>query len=318
MLLEKIPKVSMNIINMNGMKYLNNCLSSVMNQTYPNYEVILVDNGSTDGSVEFVRTRFPCVKLIELDAHARVATARNIAMDRSNGKYILTLDNDAVMDPTCTEELVRVAESDENIGSCQAKILKFDNPSIIDHIGFFRSKKGRVTTHLMGYGERDNGQYDKSQEIVCTSSCAALYRQNAVVEVGKWDDDFFYMDEDADLGLRLESLDWRSVYVPNAKVYHVGSGTTGRRRNNLTYYLFIRNYWYLVVKNFGTFHLLIFFAETPWRFFRQILTHLVKREIEQLYACLKGNIDAWKSLTKLFKKRTQTKLLTMQKRSKRS
>ena len=312
-MLKKPPKVSIIVINMNGTKYLNDCLSSVMNQKRPNYEVILVDNGSTDGSVEFVRTNFPSVKLVELHKNLGVGKASNIGLDESIGEYIFMLGNDMTIDPACIEEEVKIAESDKNIGCCQAKILKLSDSSIIDMVGFSINKIGRV--HMIGHGERDLGQYDELKSIACAGSGAALYRRNALVEVGKWDDDFFYMHDDIDVGLRLRLLGWQCIYVPKAKAYHVGSATTSRLKT-LSHYLFIRNYWYFMVKCAEPFALLIFFLEAPWKLFRQILAHLAKHDSKRLLLSLRANIDALKSLPELFAKRAQINFLAARKRSK--
>lgn len=303
--MKKAPKVSICILNMNGVRCLEDCLSSAMNQEYADYEILLVDNGSSDGSVEFVRMRFPDVRVVELGPeNVGVSVSRNVAVDNSVGEYIMTLDNDAVMDSRCLGELVGAIESNVNIGSCQAKIMRMDNQTTIEYIGFLRFRRGHV--HLAGRGEKDEGQYDEPRQIVLASTCAALYRRIALEEAGKWDEDFFYMHEDVDLGLRLESLGWRCMYVPTATVFHYGSGTTGRKSNR-TYYLFIRNRWYFVIKNFRILDIMFFLVETPWRVIWEIMPHLIKRRFDRFYMCLKGNIDGLRVLPELFAKRAQVR-----------
>lgn len=137
------PKVTIVILNWNSKKYLSECLPSVFNQSYPNYEVILVDNGSTDGSVEFVRENYPQVKIIKLDKNYGTAKGNNIGIEEAlkdeNVRYIAVLDNDAKVDRNWLSELVKAAENDEEmrrkVGMWASKILRMNNPKVIDTTG---------------------------------------------------------------------------------------------------------------------------------------------------------------------------------------
>ena len=129
------PLVSVVVLNYNGKIYLERCLSSLLNQTYPYVEIILVDNASSDDSVNFVRTRFPAVKIIENEENLGFAAGNNVGIRIAQGKYIVTLNNDTEAHPEWLEHLVRVAESNETIGMCASKVLSFDDPRIIDSVG---------------------------------------------------------------------------------------------------------------------------------------------------------------------------------------
>ena len=219
------PLVSVIILNWNGKRYLKECLLSLKKQTYKNFEVILVDNGSTDGSVDYIKDNFgDFVKLIENKANLGFAEGNNIGIKNSSGKYILLLNNDTKADPLWVEELVKVAESDDKIGMCASKVLSFDNPKTIDNVGHLIYKDG--LNRGRGRLEYDQGQYDNIEEVFLPSGCAALYRKKMLDEVGEFDKDFFAYSDDTDIGIRGRLAGWKCIYVPGAVIYHKYSGST--------------------------------------------------------------------------------------------
>jgi len=240
------PKVSIVILNWNGRLYLKDCLSSVFSQSYPNYEVILVDNGSEDGSVDYVRDNFPNTKLIVNAANLGFSRGNNIGIRAAKGKYIATLNNDTRVDRNWVQELVKVAEADEKVGSCQAKIVSFRDRRIIDAVGIRINKCG--TPYQIGYGEKDEGQYENVSEVFGACACAALYRKEMLDHVGLFDEDFFTYYEDVDLAWRARLLGWRCVFVPTSLVYHIHSAT-GRRVSGFTQYYLARNRFWLLKKH---------------------------------------------------------------------
>jgi len=219
------PLVSVIILNWNGKQYLKECLLSLKKQTYKNFEVILVDNGSTDGSVDYIRDNFgDFIKLIENKANLGFAEGNNIGIKNSSGKYILLLNNDTKADPLWVEELVKVAESDDKIGMCASKILSLDDPKIIDNVGHLIYKDG--LNRGRGRFEYDQGQYDNIEEVFLPSGCAALYRKKMLDEIGEFDKDFFAYSDDTDIGIRGRLAGWKCMYVPGAVIYHKYSGST--------------------------------------------------------------------------------------------
>jgi len=219
------PLVSVIILNWNGKRYLKECLLSLKKQTYKNFEVILVDNGSADGSVDYIKDNFgDFVKLIENKANLGFAEGNNIGIRNSSGKYILLLNNDTKADPLWVEELVKVAESDDKIGMCASKILSLDDPKIIDNVGHLIYKDG--LSRGRGRLEYDQGQYDNIEEVFLPSGCAALYRKKMLNEIGEFDKDFFAYSDDTDIGIRGRLAGWKCMYVPGAVIYHKYSGST--------------------------------------------------------------------------------------------
>jgi len=244
------PKASVIIVNWNGKIYLKDCLLSVLDQTYPDYEVILVDNGSTDGSVAFIEKDFPEIHLIRLDRNYGFAKANNIGIEKAlkdkRTEYVALLNNDAYVDRRWLEELVACAEKSENAGMVASKIL-FAGLNTINSIGTIILKDGSPA-HLGGK-ETDRGQYDLTEETFAPCAAAALYTRRMLEDVGFFDEDFFAYMEDVDLGWRARLAGWRCTPAPNAYAYHKHSATS-KRYSEFKIYQIERNRVYLLVKNF--------------------------------------------------------------------
>lgn len=215
------------IVNWNGQEYLETCLSSLEKQVFREFEVLLVDNGSEDGSVDLVRSRFPWVaEIIENRENLGFGVANNQAIVRARGRYVVLLNNDTEVEPGWLGSLVAAAEADPQVGMCASKILNFDSRDVIDNTGhlIFRDGLNRGRGRL----EVDRGQYDGFREALFPSGCAALYRKAMFDAVGLFDDTFFAYGDDTDIGLRGRLDGWKCVFVPGARVYHRYSATTGQ------------------------------------------------------------------------------------------
>lgn len=241
--------VSIIIVNWNGARFLEGCLSSVQRQTERSFEVIFVDNGSTDASVDFVSKRFPGVVIIRNAVNLGFAAANNQGIRMAAGKYILTLNNDTEMDASFLGEITGLAEAatDDKVGMWAPKILSMSDRTVIDSVGgllIYPDALARGRGRL----ERDTGQYDGSVEVFIPSACAALYRKSMLDEVGLFDEDFFAYCEDTDLGLRARLAGYRAESAPGAVVYHFYSGTSGGY-SPLKAYLVERNHLWAAIKN---------------------------------------------------------------------
>lgn len=256
-LIVEYPKVAIIILNWNNKDDTINCLQSLEKLDYPNYNVIVVDNGSTDGSQDAVKKQFPEVKLIELDKNYGFAKGNNIgireAFKDKEVKYIFALNNDTVVHPDCLREMVRVAESDERIGMVQPKVMRFDKKTIdtTGHIIRF----GMVVDR--GQGEPDIGQYDdKTDDIIGTCACACLYKREMLENIGLFDESFITYYEDAELSWRAYKKVWKAKFVPNAIVWHKRKGTMKKldiETRRKIYELSLRN-MVTVVKRHGSFY----------------------------------------------------------------
>jgi hypothetical protein len=295
----RFPKVCVIIPNWNGEKYLRNCLSSLQDQTYPNYEVILVDNGSTDNSVKYLREKFPNVKIIKLNKNMGYSVAINSGLEQSNSKYAVVLNNDTTVEPNWLLELVTVAESDERIGSCQPKILSQSDPTVIDAVGLLINKDGVAWQE--GCQTKDTGQFDEIKEVIGACSASVLYLRRALSQIGMFDSDFFVLYDDVDVALRLKIAGWKCMYVPSAIVYHIGSASVKVNSPFRTYLLQRNNYFYRI-KNFPKINLVEF-----------LIQRLMSVPLDSFMFCintrallvpyLKGNLDGIKGFAKMYKKR---------------
>ncbi|MFH1457036.1 MAG: glycosyltransferase family 2 protein [Patescibacteria group bacterium] len=266
--------VSIIIPNYNGKHFLEKCLKSLREQTFSDFEIILIDNGSSDGSIGFIKNHFSEVKIIANKKNTGFAKACNQGIKLAVGKYIILLNNDTMVDKKWIKSLVLTAEHDSSIGMCASKILSEKNVLLVDSVGvnicFNGMSRGR------GRLEQDRWQHNKTEEILLPSGCAALYRKEMLDEIGFFDESFFAYCEDTDLGLRGQLAGWKAVLVSDAIVYHYYSGTAGSY-SPLKAFLVERNHVLVVLKNFPIWLILLFPFFTFWRYLLQFYGILVRR-----------------------------------------
>ncbi|GFE60329.1 glycosyltransferase family 2 protein [Geobacter sp. AOG2] len=238
-------KVSVIILTWNGRAYLKECLDSLEAQSFRDFETILVDNGSTDGSADHVRSEYPWVRLLELPENAGFAEGNNRGLALARGDYIVTLNNDTKVDPGFLAELVRAVEGDGRVGMVAARMRNFYRPERIDAAGLKIGTNG--LGYNIGYGEIDDGRYD-GVPLFGPCGGAALYRRELLDEVGFFDADFFAYYEDFDLAWRARLAGWKALAAPRALVYHVHSATGGEMSRFKVYHTH-RNKWFVIVKN---------------------------------------------------------------------
>lgn len=241
------PVVSVVVVNWNGASYVSRCLNSVLDQTYPALEVIVVDNASTDSSRYLLRSYLPRIRLIELHRNLGFAGGANAGIRASSGKYVALLNPDAVAEPDWLAHLVRVAESDPEIGMCASKVYLSRFPGLLDSAGMLISLDGLARGR--GHFEADDPRFDREDEVLAPSACAALYRVSMLHKVGLFDEDFFLYCEDIDLALRAQAAGWRCRYVPQAIVVHDYSRSVGSY-SPLKVFQVERNRIWLVAKCF--------------------------------------------------------------------
>jgi len=240
------PAVSIVVVNFNRCDLLQACLRSVAAQTFTDFEVIVVDNGSTDSSMEFLRGREgPRFAVVGLPENRGFAGGCNAGIRVAKGRYIATLNNDAEADLRWLEELVPVMESNPEVGMCATKILLSGDRTRIDKVGHLMYFDG--LNHGRGSGEQDCGQYDTPCDVLFPDGAAALYRRSMLDEIGLFDELFFAYGDDADLGLRGRLAGWTCLYVPTAVVFHIHSATAGEF-SALKAFLIERNRLFVAVK----------------------------------------------------------------------
>jgi len=313
------PLVSIIVVNWNGKEYLRDCLPSLHAQTFYNFEVILVDNGSTDGSVEYVQRNFPgWVRILTNTQNEGFSGGNNRGIRAASGKYIVLLNNDAQADTCWLEELVKVAEENPRAGMLACKIYLQGGSKIIDNVGHLIYRDG--LNRGRGRLEADHGQYENLEEVLFPSGCAALYRRQMLEEVGLFDEDFFAYGDDTDLGLKGRLAGWKCLYVPRAIVHHRYSQTSGPYSPLKAFYV-ERNRVWIAVKYFPLSVLLESPFYTLLRFLLQGYGALIGRgaagrfsedysPLELLQVLLKAYLSAFKGLPKMWKKRKAIKRWT--------
>lgn len=310
----QLPRVSIIIVNWNGREHLEDCIDSLMAQTFRDFEAILVDNGSTDGSVTFVRERFPWVKLVELPENTGFATGNNRGLSHATGEYIVTLNNDTKADENWLATIVGVADANPRAGMVGSRICSFADSDIIDSLGHGVCGDGmsRGRFRLRRYSTI---KINEVEEILFPSACVALYRRAMLNDIGFFDDDFFAYAEDTDLGLRGRLAGWEAVLASNAVVYHKYS-RTGGVFSPFKLYLVERNHYWAALKNFPLGMLLLVPFFTLVRYWAQARAVCSGRGSGQeflvsgsrgelLKAILLGTWDALLGIPAVLKKRAQ-------------
>lgn len=275
-------KIAIIIVNWNGIRFLKDCLDTVYSQTYQNFDVYFVDNGSTDDSVSFVQQYFSRTKIIQLKKNTGFSYANNIGIHTAfldkNVKFILTLNNDTKMEASCLSHLVETIEQDAQIASVTPKIKYLNDENLIDSVGMMIGRDGGGISR--GYREIDNGQYCISSEIFGASACAALFRRESLEDIvlGKefFDNSFFAYYEDLDLAWRLRLRGWKSWYSSEALVLHVHSGTSISYSPFKAYHV-NRNRFFLIIKDFPMRYMIYALVSTPYRYIKLINSMLFKK-----------------------------------------
>lgn len=233
------------IPNWNGAKFLPTCLEALQKQTYPNIEVIVVDNDSNDESRGMLKRDYAWVKLIELPENRGFTGACNAGMQAATGEYVALLNNDTEVDAGWAAAVVDAFERHPEIGSVASKMLLFDQRDHIHTAGDYFTRDGRAGNR--GVWQKDDGQFDHEEYVFSACGGSSAYRKTLLDQIGLLDDDFFFSLEDVDLGWRAQLAGWRCLYTPDAIVYHHLSATGGGVTAS---YYDGRNLIYVLVKDF--------------------------------------------------------------------
>lgn len=241
-----MTRVAVVILNYNGRALLETVLASVHAQTFRDFEAVLVDDASSDGSVEWVRERFPDVTVRALDANVGVTAAMNRGVDATDHELVALLNNDLELAPEFLERAVAALDADRGLGSVTGKMLRFDDRTTIDAAGDLLLPSGVALNR--GAGETDTGQYDEPAEVFSACGGAVLYRRAALEQVGPFDETLVAYLEDVDWGFRARLHGWGARYVPGAVCFHMGGATTSQRRGYFAQ-LQRRNHLVVMTKN---------------------------------------------------------------------
>ena len=234
------------IVNWNGRRLLEDCLNSIRRQTFREFETIVVDNGSTDGSRELLREKFGDVRVLELESNHGFAEPNNLAFREAGGDFVATVNNDLTLEPGWLTPLIGALQSDESCFAAQGKILRADQPGVVDTCGLGMRPCGaaRNLAH-----NRLGDTIRARREIFTVSAGAAVYRKSMLRQLGLFDGRYFAYYEDLDLGWRARQQGWRTMLIPEAIAYHKVHGTSGNVPGDFLWFLSERNRLRTMVKN---------------------------------------------------------------------
>ena len=247
-----MKKVTVIIPNYNGLRFLPDCLDGLKAQTVKDFEILVVDNGSEDGSGEWLKeSQVPAILLPE---NTGFSGAVNVGIRAARTPYVILLNNDTKADPAYVENLLKAIEASPKIFSVSPKMIQMYHPGLMDDAGDMYSIIGWA--YQRGVGQ-ETGRYNRPCHVFSACAGAAIYRREVFEEIGYFDEMHFAYLEDIDVGYRAKIAGYYNRYCPKAVVYHVGSGTSGSKYNSFKVRLAARNNVYLNYKNMPPLQLLV-------------------------------------------------------------
>jgi GT2 family glycosyltransferase len=293
------PLVSVIVPNWNGMRFVGMCLDSLAQLHFENFEVIVVDNGSMDGSREMIEEKYPWVRLLKLPYNMGFAIACNEGIKAAKAEYVVLLNNDIEVVPDWLSELYEGMERHPECGMGTTKMMFLDNRDVFYNTGdLFHSWSaggGR------GQGEKDHGQYDQEDYVFGACAGAGIYRKKLFKQIGLFDEDFFIFAEDVDLNMRSQLQGFQAVYLPKSKVYHIGTATVGLYSDRYVY-LCKRNDILVFIKNYSL-KMYFKYLYSIWKHQFNDIKYFTYRGQGQVL--LKSKWDALKLLPKMLFRRFQ-------------
>lgn len=271
------PLVSVVIVNYNGLKFLQGCLASLLNTRYENFEIVFVDNGSSDGSVrvakEMLRNHSGHA-IIENKANLSFAVGSNIGAKHSHGDYIVFLNNDTEVEPKWLDALIDTMEKDSTVGICQSKLLLLTSRKNFDSAGDVIDRYGVTLRRGGDLREPDVGQYEKVEQVFSARGAAMIIRREVAHRVGMFDPLFSLAYTDLDLCWRARLNGYKVLYVPKSVVYHFGEASTPTATS---VFYSTRNRIGLLIKNYNLSNLILNSPGALFIVFGTILIELLKR-----------------------------------------
>ncbi len=251
---QSFPLVAIVILNWNGKNFLQQFLPALLASTYPNKKIIIADNASTDGSVDFLRQAYPTIEIILNASNGGFAKGYNTALKKVDSDYYVLLNSDVAVTPGWIEPVIELMEADASIAACQPKIRAYNDQLRFEYAGAsggwldglgYPFSRGRIFDYL----EKDHGQYDDAAACFWATGAALFIRAAVYHEAGGLDEYFFAHQEEIDLCWRLQLAGYKIYVQPKSIVYHIGGGTLPKE-NNLKVFLNFRNNLIMLAKNF--------------------------------------------------------------------
>jgi GT2 family glycosyltransferase len=256
------PKVFVLILSYNGKKWLEDCVPSVMAMDYPNYEVVVIDNGSTDGTSEYLQIKFPQVHTVAINPNVGYARGFDAGLEYAasrGAEYFLVMNNDTIIDRGALMALVETAIAKDHAGFVTGKVYFFDRPEVFQSVGM-REDPILWNGGYIGSGEKDIGQYEETTERVWVDDVFTLVNRKMYDDIGGYDPQFFLQCEEWDWQVRAKKAGWHIYYTPTAKLWHRVSATIGGYGSPMSVYFLERNRMVVVARHGGARRLARYYA----------------------------------------------------------
>ncbi|HUI90816.1 MAG TPA: glycosyltransferase family 2 protein [Chitinivibrionales bacterium] len=261
------------IVNYNGGDIVMECAASCLSQTYPFCSVVVVDNGSSDGSADALATAHPGVAVVKNGYNAGWAGGCNTGIAFSDSRYVAVVNSDAVLDRECIAAMVSAIESFPRAGSCASKIMLYDRRGTIEACGLSIAADGSACARgRLSPAER----FSNTEEVFCASDCCCLYKREMLADIGPYDEDFFMYCNDTDIGFRQQLAGWKCVFTPQARAYHIHSKAAGSYSPFKAFYV-ERNRICVVLKSFPVSAITAAFFGSMTRYCLQVWLSLAKK-----------------------------------------
>ncbi len=308
---ENFPLVSIIIDNWDGKHFLNPCLSTLFKQKYPNFEVILIDDGSKDGSADFVKNNFSKVILIENEKHVGFAIANNQGIEKARGKYVLLLNNDTEVTPDFLFPLVELLENDSTNGAAQSKIKIIPENELLDDVATYLTPIGFL--YHVGFFEKDQEKYNQRFFTFSPKGACFFIRKSILEQVGLLDDRFYCYFEESDLAWRIWMAGYKIVYEPESSIYHHQAGSIKKQTSANRDYFSFRNRLNSLLTNLSLPSLLLILPLHLLAISIFIIFYFFRFQWSNLIAIFKALFWNLKEVPSTFKKRVfvQKKLRTV-------
>jgi GT2 family glycosyltransferase len=240
------PLISIISVNWNGLKHLQSCLASVIASEYKHLEIIIIDNGSTDGSLDFLRAQKSLIRLIENRCNLGYVSGNNQGFSLAKGEYIAALNNDAIVEPSWLNDPVRYLQGDLRLGIVGCRLMDANKPGYID--GLFHEVMPDLGLRPYASGQKfddSNPRMTKPGYVISVHGGAAIYRKKMIDELKGFDETYWAYYEECDLCMRAFLHGWKCLYVPSAIVHHIGAASFNRTSKKYFYFLSRNRLWFI-------------------------------------------------------------------------
>jgi GT2 family glycosyltransferase len=284
------PSVTIILLNWNSWQDSAECIESCKRLSYPYFQLLIVDNDSSDGSEAILRERFPDIGFIQTGANLGFAGGNNVGIGYAlaqGADYVWLLNNDTVVEPEALTALLQLAANDKQVGMVGSKIVYYDAPKILWFSGAVLNRESAHRPYHLGLNEADHGQYDLTCETGYITGCSLLVRKEVIASIGLLDDRLFLYFEDVDWSARAKAAGWKLMYCPESLVYHKVSISAGGAASPTLLYYTSRNRLYFVKRNFPNKVL----PALLYDLYEHVLVNVKKCKFSAAWSALKGVCD---------------------------